>query len=100
LKDNTNSINRPSLLTKTELEWLLGKKQVSKSFEYKIKFTIKRKIEKFLNFELPLLIQNEILDKRLIQYILDNPNSNMLLNLGKEQVRYDLLILIHFVCLI
>jgi uncharacterized protein YqgQ len=58
-----------SLLSKTELEWLLGKKLISKPFEYKIKYTIKKKINKFLNFELPLLIQNEILDKQSIQKI-------------------------------
>ena len=80
-----NIINKPSLLTKTELAWLLGKKQISKSFEYKIKSTIKNRIDKLLNFELPLLIQNQILDKHLIQDILDNPN-NMLPILGKEKV--------------
>ena len=88
-----------SLLSKTELEWLLENKTVSKSFEYKIKSTIKKKIENFLSFELPLLIQTQILDKELIQDILDNPN-NMLPSLGKEKVRYDILNLIHFVCLI
>jgi hypothetical protein len=43
MKYNENN-NRPSLLTNTELEWLLGLKQVSKSFEYKIKSTLKKKI--------------------------------------------------------
>jgi len=88
-----------SLLSKTELEWLLENKTVSKSFGYKIKSTIKKKIENLLSFELPLLIQTQILDKELIQDILDNPN-NMLPSLGKEKVRYDILNLIHFVCLI
>ena len=74
-----------TLLTPTELEWLLGNKLLSKSFEYKIKSTIKKKINKFLSFELPLLIQNQILAKQLIQDILDNPN-NMLPSLGKEKV--------------
>jgi hypothetical protein len=73
------------LLNKSELEYLLNNKLISKSFEYKIKSTIKKKIEKFLNFELPLLIQNEILDKQLLQDILDNPN-NMFPILGKEKV--------------
>ena len=80
-----NNISKPSFLTKTELDWLLSTKQISKSFEYKIKSKIKRKIEKFLIFELPLLIQNEILDKRLIQSIIDNPYS-ILPFLGKEKV--------------
>jgi len=82
---NKNKIMSPPLLTKTELEWLLGNTSMSKSFEYKIKSTIKKKINKFLNFELPLLIENQILEKQLIQDILDNPN-NMLLILGKEKV--------------
>lgn len=94
-----NNSKEPSLLSKTELEWLLKNKTLSKSFGYKIKSTIKKKIDNFLSFELPLLIQTQILNKQLIQDILDNPN-NMLPILGKEQVRYDLLILIHFVCLI
>ena len=76
---------KPSLLTKTELEWILGKKEFSKSFRYKIKSTIKKKLEKFLNFEFPLLIQNKILDKQLIQEIIDNSNK-MLPILGKEKV--------------
>jgi len=71
---NNNSF-RPFLLTRTELEWLLGNIQLSKSFEYKIKSTLKKKIAQFLNFELPLLIQNQILDKQLIQDICNNSND-------------------------
>lgn len=93
------NIGKSSLLTKTELEWLLENKTLSKSFEYKLKSNIKKKIDNFLSFELPLLIQTQILDKQLIQDILDNPND-ILAILGKEKVRYDILILIHFVCLI
>ena len=70
-----NNIIRPSLLTKTELEWILGKNQISKSFEYKIKISLRKKIDQFLNFELPLLIQNQILDKQLIQDISNNSND-------------------------
>ena len=81
----SNNFHELSLLSKTELEWLLENKTVSKSFGYKIKSTIKKKIENFLSFELPLLIQTQILDKELIQDILDNPN-NMLPSLGKEKV--------------
>ena len=70
-----NNILKPTFLTKTELEWLLGNKSMSKSFEYKLKSTIKKKIDKFINFELPLLIQNQLLDKQLIQSICNNPNN-------------------------
>ncbi len=87
------------MLNKSEIYWLLNYNQMSKSFKYKIKSTIKKKIHKFLNFELPLLIQTQILGKRMLQNIIDNPN-NMLPILGKKKVRYYILILIHFVCLI
>ena len=45
----------PALLTRTEIDWLLGKIKVSKSYEYKLKSSIKRKIKNFRNLELPLL---------------------------------------------
>jgi hypothetical protein len=80
-----NHPHETALLTKTELEWILGNRLLSKSFEYKIKSIIKKKIDIFLNYELPLLIQNEIFNKHMIQEILHN---NMLLILGKEQLYY------------
>ena len=48
----------PSLLTKTELEWLMGKKKVSKVYEYRIRCDIKKKLQIFQTSELPLLVQN------------------------------------------
>ena len=45
----------PALLTNTELEWLRGNKQVSKSFEWKMKSEIRRKLRTFESLELPLL---------------------------------------------
>jgi hypothetical protein len=48
----------PVLLSKTELLWLLGDTNVSKSFEYKIKSNIKRKIQTLTELELPLLVKN------------------------------------------
>ena len=53
----------PSLLTKTELEWLMGKKKVSKVYEYRIRCDIKKKLQVFQTSELPLLIQNGFLDE-------------------------------------
>ena len=50
------------MLSKAEILYLQGQKQVSKSFEYKIKHSIKRKVASFLNTELPLLQENHILD--------------------------------------
>ena len=46
-----------SLLSKAEVQYLQGQKQVSKSYEYKIKSIIKRKISKLIENELPLLSQ-------------------------------------------
>jgi hypothetical protein len=47
--------NHPALLTRTEIEWLLGNAQVSKGYEYRIKSDIKRKLKTFQQLELPLL---------------------------------------------
>ena len=46
-----------SLLSKAETQFLNGQKQVSKSYEYKLKSIISRKITKLLDKELPLLSQ-------------------------------------------
>ena len=54
----TESI-KPALLTRTELEWLNGTKQVSESFEWKIKSEIKRKLRILETLELPLLREHE-----------------------------------------
>ena len=44
-----------SLLSKAEVQFLQGQKLVSKSYEYKLKSIIKRKISKLIEKELPLL---------------------------------------------
>ena len=49
---------KPSLLTKTETDWLSGKAHLSKTYEYKIKSIIKRKIKAFNEFELPLILKS------------------------------------------
>jgi hypothetical protein len=46
-----------SLLSKTEIQFLQGQKQVSKSYEYKLKSIIKGKICTLFEKELPLLSQ-------------------------------------------
>jgi hypothetical protein len=45
------------LLSKTELQWLLGEVKVSKFFEYQIRSRIKKKVQTLIDLELPLLIQ-------------------------------------------
>ena len=52
-----NNIIRPSLLTKTELDWLLGNIQVSGNYNRKIKSQIRKKITNIENLELPLLLE-------------------------------------------
>jgi hypothetical protein len=48
----------PALLSKTELRWLRNDIKVSKSFEYKIKSSIKRKVQTLTELELPFLVKN------------------------------------------
>ena len=48
-----------ALLTRRELDWLLGKTgDMSKSFEYKVKSSLRKKIQTFIEIELPLLLKN------------------------------------------
>src|ERR671920_850327 len=49
---------KPSLLTKTEIDWLSGKAHLSKTYEYKIKSIIKRELKVFNEFELPLILKS------------------------------------------
>ena len=49
---------KPSLLTKTEIDWLSGKVHLSKSYEYKIKSIIKSKLKALYEFELPLILES------------------------------------------
>jgi hypothetical protein len=47
---------QPALLTRTEIDWLLGNKEVSKLYERKIRYSIKKKIETLTELEIPLLM--------------------------------------------
>ena len=49
---------KPSLLTKTEIDWLSGKAHISKTYEYKIKSIIKSKLKALSEFELPLILNS------------------------------------------
>jgi hypothetical protein len=59
--ETPNIKQAPALLTNTEIEWLLGKIKVSKSFEYKMRNSIKRKVQTLTEFELPLLFDNQFI---------------------------------------
>jgi hypothetical protein len=61
LEELNRKIN-PSFLTKTELDWLLGGDiTISKSYQYKMKSSIRRKWRTFVNLELPLLQRSGII---------------------------------------
>jgi hypothetical protein len=73
-----------SLLTKTETDWLLGKtqlsksyeyNQLSKSYEYKIKSIIKRKLKTFNEFELPLILNSGLFPEAANLAIFKNHNG-------------------------
>ncbi|MGB9167408.1 MAG: hypothetical protein WCB31_00605 [Nitrososphaeraceae archaeon] len=46
------------LLSQTEREWLIGNTKISKGYERKIKSAIRKKVENFKKFELPVLIES------------------------------------------
>ncbi len=46
-----------SLLSRSEIQFLQGQKDIAKSYEYKLKSVIKRKLSILLEKELPLLLK-------------------------------------------
>jgi hypothetical protein len=66
---------KPSLLTKTEIDWLLGKAHLSKSYEYKIKSIIKSKLRALHEFELPLVLNSGLLPEAANLVIFKNYNE-------------------------
>jgi hypothetical protein len=60
-KDFCDNKKNIALLTRKERDWSLGNLDVSKSYEYKLKSGIKRKIQTLVNLELPLLIKNSLI---------------------------------------
>jgi hypothetical protein len=67
---------KPSLLTKTEIEWLSGKTHLSKSYEYKIKSIIKSKLKALSEFELPLILKSGLFPEAAANLaIFKNPNE-------------------------
>ena len=52
-----NESKELSFLSRTEIEWLSGNKQLSTSYNRKIKSPIRKKIKNFQKFELPLLLE-------------------------------------------
>jgi len=70
-----NSSFKPSLLTKTEIDWLSGKTHLSKSYEYKIKSIIKSKLKALSEFELPLILNSGLFPEAANLAIFKNHNE-------------------------
>ena len=71
------------LLTKSEIHYLLNSKALSKSFKYKIKSQLKKKITLFLENDFSLLLKSGLIDSN---DLLSTIQHNNCLNLGKEKV--------------
>jgi hypothetical protein len=66
---------KPSLLTKTEIEWLSGKSHLSKTYEYKIKSIIKSKLKALSESELPLILNSGLFPEAANITIFKNHNE-------------------------
>lgn len=65
----------PALLTRSEIDWLLGKKEVSKGYEYFLRSTIRKKLKTFKELELPLLEKKGFIENQSPDL---SANSNVL----------------------
>ena len=77
MAEGIHSSFKPSLLTKTEIEWLSGKAHLSKTYEYKIKSIIKRKLKTLYEFELPLILKSGLFPEAEKLVIFKNHNESM-----------------------
>jgi len=69
-------IIQPALLTRNEIEWLLGNIVISKPYEYRIKSDIRKKIKILTELELPLLIERRIIDRLDLSKYTQNLRTN------------------------
>ena len=67
---------QPALLTRTEIQWLLGNVKISKTYEYRIKSDIRKKLKTFTELELPLLIEQGIIDNIDLSKYTQNLRTN------------------------
>ena len=67
---------QPAVLTRTEINWLLGNVKVSKPYEYRIKSDIRKKIKTFTDLELPLLLKRRIIDSLDLSIFTQNLRTN------------------------
>jgi hypothetical protein len=69
-----------ALFTKNEIDWLISKKKFSRGYERKIKSDIKKKINIFYNYELPLLLHRGFDVTKYCNGV--TAHCNMLANIG------------------
>jgi hypothetical protein len=62
MSDLEHQANQLGLLTRKERDWLQGKIIISKSYEYRLRSGIRKKLRAFTEFELPLLSKSGLLD--------------------------------------
>ena len=67
---------RPAILTRTELQWLLGNIKISKIHEYRIKSDIRKKLKTFAEIEIPILIQKGFMDTNNLSIFPQNLITN------------------------
>jgi hypothetical protein len=60
--DKEGHFDKLGLLTRRESEWLLGKIDVSKAYEYRLRSGIRKKLQTFAELELPLLSKSGLLN--------------------------------------
>ena len=69
---NKNNDIHPSFLTKSEYDYLLGNNnEISKSYQYKMKSSIRRKWQDFLDLELPLIQKSGLISEDLTVFSKD-----------------------------
>ena len=82
----------PALLTKTELEWLQHKIKVSKVYEYRLKSDIKKKLQRFQQSELPLLIKSGFISSNgSLSVYTQNLSANPQLHERPNKARIELI---------
>jgi hypothetical protein len=77
MSQGIHSSFKPSLLTKTEIDWLSGKAHLSKTYEYKVKSIIKSKLKALSEFELPLILNSGLFPEAANLPIFKNHNEEI-----------------------
>ncbi len=82
ITNNMDNEIKPALLTRSEVDWLSGKKQVSKSYEYYMKNMVRSKLKTLVELELPLLIERGFSDSIDLSVFTKNLSANSKIGKG------------------